>query len=222
RALRGALPAPRPGQDHHADAGHPRRQGLPRAHRRGPAPLVAPAAQRGRVEVPVLPGREPLGAQARQHHRLVRDRAVLPRPPRARPGVEAAGVGGLMTGGLTTEELTPAAFLRLAEEIAREAGDMLLAKRPTMSTRAADIETKSSPTDVVTVLDRASEQLIRERILAVRPRDRILGEEEGDKPGETDVRWVVDPIDGTVNFLYGLPDWAVSIAVEVRGRVVAG
>lgn len=117
---------------------------------------------------------------------------------------------------------TPAGFLRLAEDIAREAGDMLLAKRPSMSTRSADVETKSSPTDVVTVLDRASEQLIRERILAVRPGDRILGEEEGDRPGETDVRWVVDPIDGTVNFLYGLPDWAVSIAVEVRGRVVAG
>ncbi|MDA0633030.1 inositol monophosphatase family protein [Nonomuraea sp. MCN248] len=117
---------------------------------------------------------------------------------------------------------TPAGFLRLAEDIAREAGDMLLAKRPAMSTRSADIQTKSSPTDVVTVLDRASEQLIRERILAVRPGDRILGEEEGDHPGETDVRWVVDPIDGTVNFLYGLSDWAVSIAVEVRGRVVAG
>ncbi|HLU75323.1 MAG TPA: inositol monophosphatase family protein [Nonomuraea sp.] len=120
------------------------------------------------------------------------------------------------------ETMTPEGFLRLAEDIAREAGDMLVAKRPAMSTRSADIETKSSPTDVVTVLDLASEQLIRERILAARPGDRILGEEEGDRPGETDVRWVVDPIDGTVNFLYGLPDWAVSIAVEVRGRIVAG
>ncbi|MFG1942776.1 inositol monophosphatase family protein [Nonomuraea sp. NPDC048826] len=120
------------------------------------------------------------------------------------------------------DAMTAGGFLRLAEDIAREAGDMLLAKRPAMSTGAADIQTKSSPTDVVTVLDRASEQLIRERILAVRSGDRILGEEEGDRPGETDVRWVVDPIDGTVNFLYGLADWAVSIAVEVRGRVVAG
>ncbi|MEV4803371.1 inositol monophosphatase family protein [Nonomuraea sp. NPDC049421] len=110
-------------------------------------------------------------------------------------------------------------FLRLAEDIAREAGDMLLAKRPTMS---REIETKSSPTDVVTTLDKASEALIRERILAARPDDRILGEEQGEAPGEGDVRWIVDPIDGTVNFLYGLPDWAVSIAVEVAGKVVAG
>ncbi|GAA2203950.1 inositol monophosphatase family protein [Nonomuraea monospora] len=110
-------------------------------------------------------------------------------------------------------------FLTLAEDIAREAGDMLLAKRPTMS---GEIETKSSPTDVVTTLDKASEELIRERVLAARPGDRILGEEGGEEPGESDVRWIVDPIDGTVNFLYGLPDWAVSIAVEVRGEIVAG
>lgn len=109
-------------------------------------------------------------------------------------------------------------FVQLAEEIAREAGDMLLAKRPTMS---AQVETKSSPTDVVTALDKASEELIRARILAARPGDRILGE-EGGETGESDVRWIVDPVDGTVNFLYGLPEWAVSIAVEVNGRVVAG
>src|SRR5690606_1492536 len=217
RELRRALPAPVPGQDHHPDARHPRRQGLPGADRGGAAPLVGPAAHRRRVEVPVLPGREPLDPQAGQRRRLVRDGPGLPRPPRAGPGVEAAGVGGLMA-----ETMTPEGFLRLAEDIAREAGDMLVAKRPAMSTRSADIETKSSPTDVVTVLDLASEQLIRERILAARPGDRILGEEEGDRPGETDVRWVADPIDGTVNFLYGLPDWAVSIAVEVRGRIVAG
>ncbi|MEV5897189.1 inositol monophosphatase family protein [Nonomuraea fuscirosea] len=110
-------------------------------------------------------------------------------------------------------------FLRLAEGIAREAGEMILAKRPTMS---AEIETKSSPTDVVTTLDKASEELIRDRILSARPGDRILGEEGGEAPGESDVRWIVDPIDGTVNFLYGLPDWAVSIAVEVEGQIVAG
>ncbi|MGW0806278.1 inositol monophosphatase family protein [Nonomuraea sp. NPDC002799] len=110
-------------------------------------------------------------------------------------------------------------FLKLAEDIAREAGDMLLARRPTMS---VEIETKSSPTDVVTTLDKASEELIRARVLAARPGDRILGEEGGEDPGESDVRWIVDPVDGTVNFLYGLPDWAVSIAVEVGGQIVAG
>ncbi|MEU0571768.1 inositol monophosphatase family protein [Nonomuraea sp. NPDC005983] len=110
-------------------------------------------------------------------------------------------------------------FVGLAEDIAREAGDMLLAKRPAMS---EVVETKSSPTDVVTALDKASEELIRARILAARPGDAILGEEGGEARGDSGVRWVVDPIDGTVNFLYGLPDWAVSIAVEVGGRIVAG
>lgn len=109
-------------------------------------------------------------------------------------------------------------FAHLAEEIAREAGEMLLAKRPA---RPEVLATKSSPTDVVTALDKASEELIRARIKAVRPDDAILGE-EGGSTGDGRVRWIVDPIDGTVNFLYGLPDWAVSIAVEVDGEVVAG
>ncbi|MEU7000585.1 inositol monophosphatase family protein [Nonomuraea sp. NPDC046570] len=110
-------------------------------------------------------------------------------------------------------------FAALAEDIAREAGDMLLAKRPS---NPEVLETKSSPTDVVTALDRAAEELIRARIGQARPGDRILGEEGGEAPGTSSVRWIVDPIDGTVNFLYGLPEWAVSIAVEVDGQVVAG
>ena len=110
--------------------------------------------------------------------------------------------------------------LDLALEIAREAGDMLRVKRPR---HPEVVQTKSSPTDVVTALDRATEQLIRTRIHAVRPNDAILGEEGGQSPGVGDGwRWIVDPIDGTVNFLYGLPDWAVSIAVEVAGEIVAG
>jgi fructose-1,6-bisphosphatase/inositol monophosphatase family enzyme len=84
--------------------------------------------------------------------------------------------------------------------------------------------TKSSPTDVVTEMDRRAESLIRERIGAARPADAILGEEEGQTGDETDapVRWVVDPLDGTINYLYGLHDWAVSIAAEVSGKIVAG
>jgi myo-inositol-1(or 4)-monophosphatase len=109
-------------------------------------------------------------------------------------------------------------FGRLAEDIAREAGEMLLAKRPA---RPEVLITKSSPTDVVTALDQASEELIRARIKAVRPDDAILGEEGGSTGGGR-VRWIVDPIDGTVNFLYGVPEWAVSIAVEVDGEVIAG
>ncbi|WP_275410468.1 inositol monophosphatase family protein [Microbispora corallina] len=110
-------------------------------------------------------------------------------------------------------------LLALAVEIAEEAGEMLLAKRPD---RPEVLATKSSPTDVVTALDRAAEELIRARIGEARPHDAILGEEGGDTPGTGRVKWVVDPIDGTVNFLYGLPDWAVSIGVEVDGEIVAG
>jgi myo-inositol-1(or 4)-monophosphatase len=109
-------------------------------------------------------------------------------------------------------------FGRLAEEIAREAGEMLLAKRPA---RPEVLVTKSSPTDIVTALDQASEELIRARIKTARPDDAILGEEGGSTGGGR-VRWIVDPIDGTVNFLYGVPEWAVSIAVEVDGEVIAG
>ncbi len=86
------------------------------------------------------------------------------------------------------------------------------------------IATKSSPTDVVTEADRAAEALIIERILAERPGDAILGEEGGlhGGSGGPDVRWIVDPLDGTVNYLYGLPDFAVSIAAEAGGTIVAG
>ena len=83
-------------------------------------------------------------------------------------------------------------------------------------------DTKSSDVDVVTEADRAAEALIRDRIRAARPDDAFLGEEEDAEPGTTGVRWIIDPIDGTVNFLYGLPQYAVSIAAEVDGEVVAG
>jgi myo-inositol-1(or 4)-monophosphatase len=72
-------------------------------------------------------------------------------------------------------------------------------------------------------MDRRSEALIIERISAARPGDAVLGEEGGQSSqSSTGVRWVVDPLDGTVNYLYGLPDWAVSIAAEVDGQIVAG
>ena len=95
------------------------------------------------------------------------------------------------------------------------------------------VETKSSLTDVVTEMDRRAEALITEQIRAARPGDAILGEEGGEThgapaPGQpggapaAEVRWIVDPLDGTVNYLYGLSDWAVSIAAEVAGTIVAG
>jgi len=108
----------------------------------------------------------------------------------------------------------------LAVGVAREAGDLL-------ADRAGQVEvaaTKSSPTDVVTEMDRRSEELIRSRILAARPSDAILGEEGGliGNAGNAPVLWVIDPLDGTVNYLYGLHDWAVSIAAEVAGEIVTG
>jgi myo-inositol-1(or 4)-monophosphatase len=82
--------------------------------------------------------------------------------------------------------------------------------------------TKTSRTDVVTEMDRASEALLVDRILSRRPDDGILGEEGSDHVGETGIRWVLDPIDGTVNYLYDLPTWAVSVAAEVDGVTVVG
>jgi myo-inositol-1(or 4)-monophosphatase len=112
----------------------------------------------------------------------------------------------------------PGELLGLAVAIAREAGEMLAEH----GARPEVVGTKTSPTDVVTEMDQAAERLIRARILAERPYDAILGEEGGQTGGDAPVRWIVDPLDGTVNYLYGLPDWAVSIAAEVGGQVVAG
>lgn len=83
-------------------------------------------------------------------------------------------------------------------------------------------DTKSSVSDVVTEADRASEELIRGLIRESRPDDAFLGEEGDDEAGTSGVRWIIDPIDGTVNFLYGLASHAVSIAAERDGEVVAG
>ena len=105
-----------------------------------------------------------------------------------------------------TEEL-----LALALDTAREAAGLVARHR------AAGVEvaaTKSSVSDVVTEADRASEALIRSRILAARPDDGFLGEEGSSSDGTSGIRWVVDPIDGTVNFLYGIPAYAVSVAAQ--------
>ena len=101
-------------------------------------------------------------------------------------------------------------LLALATDVAREAGTLALRMREGIASEA----TKSSPTDVVTAADKAVERLVVERVTAARPDDGLLGEEGGGRVGGSGLRWVVDPIDGTVNYLYGLPQWAVSIAVE--------
>ncbi len=113
----------------------------------------------------------------------------------------------------------PVALLSLASATAREAGAMIAARAGHLRT---DVATKSTPTDMVTEVDRDSEALIVARILAARPADAILGEEGGGQPGTSGVRWVIDPLDGTTNYLYGYPAYAVSIAAEYHGEVVAG
>ena len=110
-------------------------------------------------------------------------------------------------------------LLALALDVAREAGALVRSRRADGVTVAA---TKTSATDVVTEADRASEELIVGRVLAARPDDGFLGEEGSDTVGTSGVRWVIDPIDGTVNYLYGLPQYAVSIGVEVDGVVEVG
>jgi myo-inositol-1(or 4)-monophosphatase len=111
-------------------------------------------------------------------------------------------------------------LLVIAVGAALEAGQLLASKEGRVEVAA----TKSSPTDVVTEMDGRAEELIRARILAARPDDAILGEEGGQVDGVVDapVRWVVDPLDGTVNYLYGLHDWAVSIAAEVDVGAAGG
>jgi myo-inositol-1(or 4)-monophosphatase len=113
----------------------------------------------------------------------------------------------------------PDGLLALAVDVAREAATLVARGR---ASAAQQVDVKSSPVDVVTAVDRASEELIVTRLLAARPDDGLLGEEGADQAGSTGVRWVVDPIDGTVNFLYGLPAYAVSIAAEVEGEIRAG
>ena len=111
-------------------------------------------------------------------------------------------------------------LLDLARSVGLEAAAFVQDSRPTGRVDVA--ATKSSPTDVVTEIDRATEDLIRSRILAARPDDGFVGEEGEDLIGASGVDWVVDPIDGTVNFVYGIGAYAVSIAARVDGEVVAG
>jgi myo-inositol-1(or 4)-monophosphatase len=113
----------------------------------------------------------------------------------------------------------PSALLDLAVGTATAAAELVARGR---ATAGASVDVKSSPVDVVTAVDTACEELIVGRLLGARPDDGVLGEEGSSRVGTSGVRWIVDPIDGTVNFLYGFPAYAVSIAAEVDGQVRAG
>jgi myo-inositol-1(or 4)-monophosphatase len=114
----------------------------------------------------------------------------------------------------------PDALLALAARAAREAGEMLAAR----AGRGAEarVSSKSTPTDLVSEADLAAERAIRELLGAERPEDGFLGEEGGEAQGTSGLTWVVDPLDGTVNFLFGIPQWSVSIAVRDDRGALAG
>ena len=105
----------------------------------------------------------------------------------------------------------------IAAELARAAGEVLRHRPDDLG-----IQSKSTPTDAVTVMDRAAEKVVLDGLRARRPDDRVVAEESGDSSGDSAVVWYVDPLDGTVNYLYGLPPYAVSIAAVIDGEPAAG
>src|SRR6266705_1064269 len=114
----------------------------------------------------------------------------------------------------TAEEL-----LAIALRVAWAAADLA---RDLREKGVTGVATKSTATDVVTEADKATERYVRDALHELRPGDTVLGEESGQTTGTGAVRWILDPIDGTVNYLYGLPQYAVSLAAERDGEVVAG
>jgi len=121
--------------------------------------------------------------------------------------------------GLTCDAVLADPFVALAVTIARGAGELLL-DRPT----DLGVQTKSTATDVVTLMDQRAEAFIVSELTKSRPDDSILGEEGANKAGTSGLQWVIDPIDGTVNYLHNLPHWCVSIGLieQSGGEAVAG
>lgn len=111
------------------------------------------------------------------------------------------------------------ALRALAAEVARAAGALLLER---FGGPARGLDTKSSRTDMVSDADRDAEALIAAALREARPDDGLLGEEGAGVAGTSGLRWVVDPLDGTTNFLWGIPHWAVSVAVEDGAGALAG
>jgi myo-inositol-1(or 4)-monophosphatase len=124
-------------------------------------------------------------------------------------------------GGLSIVEGVNAPLLEelslLAETVARRAGEMLM-QRP----RIFDLNQKGSARDFATQMDHASESLIVRELLSARPRDGMIGEEGASRATQSGITWVIDPLDGTVNYFYGLPGWNVSIAAKDETGVLVG
>src|SRR5262245_54950514 len=125
---------------------------------------------------------------------------------------------GMVSTSAARDELPPVRRLEaVAVAVATEAAELVRSRAGDWS----QLETKSSPTDIVTQTDLESERLIRSRLEAATPDSGFVGEEGGSTEPQRRLQWVVDPLDGTVNFWYGLPVLAVSIAAAIDGVVRA-
>ena len=131
-------------------------------------------------------------------------------------------------GCVADDDTDPDLLRSVAEQLATEASAFVATRRAEVFdgtvTAQDSVRAKSTPTDPVTVVDTETERLLRDRIGVLRPGEHVFGEEEGGSPGAGDGRltWVLDPIDGTVNFVYGIEVYAVSVAVQRGGVSVAG
>lgn len=119
----------------------------------------------------------------------------------------------------TSNGPAPAELLELATKVAERASDVLAGG---VGSARTQVESKSTATDMVTEIDRASERLIVTALTEARPDDAIMAEEGSSQAGTSGIRWVIDPLDGTTNYLYGFGSWAVSIAAETDQGVMAG
>lgn len=122
------------------------------------------------------------------------------------------------TGTPTTDSSSSGALEQIAHQVAAKAAQLIRGRLGQNHV----VETKSTPTDVVTAVDVEVEAFIRAELLKATPEAAICGEEQAHLTGKTAIGWIVDPIDGTVNFLYDLPVISVSIAGTIDGEVVAG
>ncbi len=170
-------------------------------------------------------GSASMSAKAREVATILQRAESNQAPLRVFDEVSTVGEAGASTREKT---LSPADLEAVALEVAREAAVLIRRRRGELADEHGHVGvvgTKTSEVDPVTEVDQASEKLITEQLLQRVPGSRVLGEESGlssedSAPGE--VLWIVDPIDGTVNFLYGVPAYAVSIAAVVNGQPVAG
>ncbi|WP_297667372.1 inositol monophosphatase family protein [uncultured Corynebacterium sp.] len=179
----------------------------------------------GKVESMETTGSASLSAKARDVAAILQWAQSEQAPLRVFDEVSTAGEAGASTREKT---LSPADLEAVALEVAREAAVLIRRRRGELADEHGHVGvvgTKTSEVDPVTEVDQASEKLIAEQLLQRVPGSRVLGEEGGlsrEASGSGEVLWIVDPIDGTVNFLYGVPAYAVSIAAVVDGQPVAG